>query len=112
MGAVVLSAERDATFVTGDEPVGEGHRIRQIHVFAEELELTVPMGVLKLFEEAAPKQAREHPYREEERRLAGHPPVGIGGEAAAGHDAVHMRMMRQCRAQVCRTRVTPIGAPR
>jgi hypothetical protein len=25
---------------------------------------------------------------------------------------VHMRMMRQCRAQVCRTRVTPIGAPR
>ena len=39
------------------EPVGEGLRVRQTGVLAEELELAVTMGVLELFEEAAPKQA-------------------------------------------------------
>src|SRR5450631_4396507 len=62
----------------------------------EELELTVPMGVLKFFEEAPAEQTREHPHWKEEARLARHPPVRI--EAAAGHDAVHMRMMSHRRA--------------
>src|SRR5450432_3155543 len=67
-------------------------------MLAEELELPAPMGVLQLFEEAAPEQTREHSYGEEEPRLARHPPVGIGREAAAGHDAVHMLMIGQSRA--------------
>jgi hypothetical protein len=45
------------------------------------------------FEEAAPEQAREHPYRQEEARSARHPAIGIQGEAAAGHDAAYMRMV-------------------
>src|ERR1700677_1047481 len=68
------------------EPVGEGIGVGQIEVLAEELELAVAMGVLELFEEAAPEQPREHPDREEEARLARHPAVGIRCEAAAGHD--------------------------
>ena len=38
--------------------------------------------VLEFFEEATPKEARQHPYREEEPRLARHPPIGIGRETA------------------------------
>ena len=67
-------------------------------MLAEELELTVAMGALELFEEATPEETREHPHREEEPRLARHPPIGIERETAAGHDAVHMRMMSQGRA--------------
>ena len=94
------------------EPVGEGGGVGQLGVLAEELPLAAAMRVLQFFEEAAPKQAREHAYRQEEPRLAGNPTIRIERQATTGHDAVHMRMMRQCRAQVCRTRVTPIGAPR
>src|SRR5882757_7208009 len=66
------------------EPVGKGLGVGQIDVLAEELELTVTMQVLELFEEAAPEEAREYPYREEEPWLARHPTLGIGCEAAAG----------------------------
>jgi hypothetical protein len=55
------------------------------------------MRVLKLFEEAAPKQTRQHPYQEEKTRLAGYPPIGVERKAAAGHDAGHVRMVSQCR---------------
>ena len=79
------------------EPVGKGIGVGQIHVFAEELKLTVPMGVLELFEEATPEQTRQHPDREEEPRLARHPAIRIERQAAAGHDAVNMRMMGQRR---------------
>ena len=80
------------------EPVGEGLGVGQIDVIAEELQLPVTMQVLQFFEEATSEQAREHPDREEEPRLARHPPIGIRREAAAGHDAVHMRMVGQGRA--------------
>ena len=73
-------------------------RVGQIHVFTKELQLPVTMQVLQFFEEATPEQPRQHPHREEEPRLARHPAVGIGREAAAGYDAVHMRMMSQGRA--------------
>ena len=52
----------------------------------------------EFFEEAAAEQPREHPHRQEEARLAGDPALTVGGEATAGHDAVHMRMVRQRRA--------------
>jgi hypothetical protein len=67
-------------------------------MLAEELQLSGTMRVLQLFEEATPEQTREHSYREEEARLARHPPLGIGSETATGYDAVHMRMMSQRRA--------------
>ena len=83
------------TLAQRHEPVGEGIGVGQIDVLAEELEQTIPMNVLQLFEEAAPEQTREHPYREEEPRLAGYPPLGVLREAAAGYDAMHVRMVRQ-----------------
>src|ERR1700730_12388987 len=93
-----LGVDDPLTLTQRHEPVGEGIGVGQIDALAEELELTVPMDVLELFEEAAPEQPREHPDREEEARLARHPAVGIRCEAAAGYDAVHMRMVSQRRA--------------
>jgi|SRR5450631_4876037 len=61
-------------------------------------ELTVPMGGLEFFKEAAPEQPREHPYREEEAWLARHPSVSIWRETAARYDAMHVRMVSQRRA--------------
>ena len=92
-----LGVDHPLALTQRHEPVGEGIGVGQIDVLAEELELTVPMGVLQLFEEAAPEQTRQHPHREEEARLARHPPIGIGREAAAGYDAVHVRMVSQGR---------------
>ena len=67
-------------------------------MLAEELELAGTMGVLELFEEAATEEPRQHSDRQEEPRLARHPPIGIGRKPAARHDAVHVRMMGQRRA--------------
>ena len=80
------------------EPVGEGLGIAELGVLAEELQLPGAMQALQLFEEAAPEQPRQHPHRQEEPRPARHPALAVGGEAAAGHDAVHVRMVRQRRA--------------
>jgi hypothetical protein len=38
------------------EPVGESLGVGQIHVFTEELKLTVAMQVLQFFEEATPEE--------------------------------------------------------
>src|ERR1700722_8892676 len=80
------------------EPIGEGLGIGQIEVLAEELELTGTVHVLQLFEEATPEQTRQHPNREKEPWFARHPAVGIGCEAAAGYDAMHVGMVSQRRA--------------
>ena len=93
-----LGVDDPLTLTQRHEPVGEGIGISQIEVLAEELQLTIKMEVHKLFKEAAPEKTRQHPDREEEPRLARHPAVGIRCEAAAGHDAMHVRMMRQGRA--------------
>src|SRR5216684_8700150 len=85
-----LGIDHPLTLTQRHEPVGEGIGVGQIHVFAEELQLTATMGALEFFEEATPEQPREHPNGEEEPWLARHPPVGIGREAAARYDAVHM----------------------
>jgi hypothetical protein len=45
------------------KPVRERVGIGQIDVLAEELKPAVTMGVLALFEESAPKEARQHPDR-------------------------------------------------
>ena len=69
-----------------------------MRVLSEELQPAAAMSLTELFEEAAAEQAREHPHRQEEARLAGDPARAVGGEATAGNDAVHMRMMSQRRA--------------
>ena len=56
------------------------------------------MSLVEFFEEATAEQAREHAHRQEEARLAGDPARTVGGEATAGNDAMHMRMVRQRRA--------------
>ena len=56
------------------------------------------MRVGELFEEAAPEQAREHAHRQEEARPARDPALAVGRQPAAGHDAVHVRVVRQRRA--------------
>src|SRR5271166_6679552 len=89
-----LGVDDPLTLAQRHEPAGEGLRIGQIEVLAEELQLSVAMQLLEFLEKAAPEEAREHPDREEEARLARHPAVGTLREAAAGHDAVHVRMVR------------------
>ena len=76
-GEGALGVDDPLTLAQWHEPVGKGLGIGQIEVLAEELKLTVTMQVLELFEEAAPEETREHPYREEEARLARHPAIGM-----------------------------------
>ena len=52
----------------------------------------------ELLEHQAPEQLGEHQYGEEEVGLGGDPALPIQGETAAGHDHVHVRMMRHGRA--------------
>ena len=52
----------------------------------------------QFFEEAPSEQPRQHPHRQEEPRPAGDPTLAIGSHPAAGHDAVHVRVVRQRRA--------------
>ena len=56
------------------------------------------MHALEFFEEAPSEQPREHPHRQEEAAPAGDPGPAVGGQPAAGHDAVHVRVMGQRRA--------------
>ena len=48
-----------------------------------------------MFEEQATKQTREHTNREEEARTAGYPAAAVGSDAASGHDAMQVGMMKQ-----------------
>jgi hypothetical protein len=47
--------------------------------------------------EQAAKQAREHSDREKEAGAAGDPAVSVGGEPAAGHQAMEVGMMQAAR---------------
>jgi hypothetical protein len=67
-------------------------------VLAEELQPTDTMCLSERFDETTAEQPRQHAHRQEETRLAGGPTLAIRGEATAGNDAVHMRMVRQRRA--------------
>ena len=54
----------------------------------------------------------EDAHGQEEAGLAGDPARPIGRQAAAGHDDVDVRVMGQRPAQVWRTAVRPMRAPR
>jgi len=68
------------------------------------------MRVLQLFEEAA-RNSRESTRTERKKPACTAPPLGIGREAAAGHDAMHVWMVSQGRAPRVQHRVVPIRAP-
>jgi hypothetical protein len=55
------------------EPAGEGARIGERSVLTEELQPPGAMKVVELFEEAAPKQPRQHAHGQEEARPAADP---------------------------------------
>ena len=73
-------------------------RVAEGRILTEELQPTATMSLMKLFEETAAEQPREHAHRQQESRLAGDPAVAVRGQTTAGHDAVHVRMVRQRRA--------------
>ena len=47
-------------------------------------------------QEQPAEQPSEYAHRQQERRPRRYPALPTGGDAAAGHDHVHMRMMRHC----------------
>ena len=67
-------------------------------MLAEELQPAGLVQPLQFFEEPAPEQPREHAHRQEEARPACHPGRAVRRQPAAGHDAVHVRVVRQRRA--------------
>ena len=52
----------------------------------------------RAFQHKPPEQPRQHADRQEEAGPAGDPALAIGGKAAAGHDHMHVRMMRHRRS--------------
>ncbi len=73
-------------------------RLGQRRMLAEELQPSGPMCLLDFFEEAPAEQSRQHPHGQEEPGPAGDPALAVGREPTAGHDAVHVRVVRQRRA--------------
>ena len=61
----------------------------------EELEVTTREGLTEQFQEAPTEEAREHPHGQEERGSAGDPALPIGGESAARHHAMQVRVVHQ-----------------
>ena len=56
------------------------------------------MHCREFFQETAPEQAREHAHRQEKAGPACDPPLAVRRQATTWDDAVHVRMVRQCRA--------------
>jgi hypothetical protein len=56
------------------------------------------MHCREFFWETAPEQAREHAHRQEEAGPACDPPLAVWRQDTTRDDAVHVRMVRQCRA--------------
>jgi hypothetical protein len=67
-------------------------------VFAEEPELAAVVQPLQFLQEAAPEQPRQHAHRQEEPGPARDPARPVWRQPAARHDAVHVRVVGQCRA--------------
>ena len=70
----------------------------------EESEFTAIKGLSQQFKKQAPKQPGQHPYWQEEARLARYPLLRVGRYPSARYDAVQVRMMQQVlapRMQYC-----------
>ena len=79
----------------GLEVAGEGVGVVERGQGVAELEPAGAEGLLEPFEEEAAEQAGEDANGEEETGAAGDPAVTVGSDAAAGDDAVQVRV--QCR---------------
>ena len=74
---------------------GKALRIGQRLERGAEAQLTVVEGVLQGGQEEPAEEARQHADRQEEARSARDPARPVRREAAAGDDAMEMRMMDQ-----------------
>ncbi len=63
----------------------------------EEPQFTGTVGIAELLKEQPPEQPREYTHRQKEPRPAGDPTLAIERQSTAGHDPVHMGMMRHRR---------------
>ncbi len=61
------------------------------------LQATLSMSRIQLFEEHPLEVSRQHAHGQEEAGFAGHPSGSIGGQSAAGDDAMQMGVMGQGR---------------
>jgi len=76
------------------EEDGQGSRLCERGVVAEEREGCGLVGGEELVQEQSSEQARENPYGQKEPRAGRHPARAIKRDAAARDDHVHVRMMR------------------
>ena len=77
---------------------GERRAVGEACKVAEEGEPSFGMGDGEPIQEQPPEQAREHPHGQKEARPARDPAPAIERQAAAGHDAVDMRVVGERRS--------------
>ena len=80
---------------SGREPGGERSRVTQRFELAMEAQRAGVERAAQLVEKEPPEEPREHPNGQEEAGPAGDPALAVRGDAAAGYDAVHVRMVQQ-----------------
>ena len=93
-----LGVDHPALMAERREVAQEGAPVSERREAAEE---SKPAGVVECDqsgEEQATKQLAEDAHRQEERRSRGDPALAIECDAAARHNHVHMRVVRQCRS--------------
>src|SRR6516164_4703372 len=73
----------------------KGLALGQWGVLAEELQLAGGVSGDEFFEESSAEQSRQHAHRKKEAGSTGNPAFAVGGEAAAWHDHVHVRMVSE-----------------
>ena len=77
------------------KPAGEGGGLGEAGERAEEAEFAGLEGGAQFVEEQPAEEPREHAHRQEEAGPAGDPARAVERQAAAGHDAMDVRMMVQ-----------------
>ena len=92
-GEGALGVDDPFDLAQGSEMAGEGGRVGEVAEIVEEAQAAGPVGGDELLRDQAAEQAREHADRQEESRPAGDPMLTVWRDAAAGNDAVHMRMV-------------------
>jgi len=79
------------------QPLVEEGTISQRRQFAEEPQPPRLVQAQQLFDEAPSHQPGQHAHRQKEARSASHPGLAVRSQSTAWHDAMYMRVMRQCR---------------
>ncbi len=82
-------------FAERGESGREGVRVDQLGQIAEEDQLTGPVQLHQFFQKQASEQPRQNPHVQEEPGFTSDPLRAVWRQAAAWHDHVDVRMMRQ-----------------